>query len=199
MDAVLQAEHASQHPIEPRAVRGEGDEVEAGLGDRAVGHAAAVDRPLLAGVVGDLNAGDVRVRRLLVVGELAAGRPGAPHRPLLVGYRKAREGVQVVDPAHDEHVAATGARLALGDQRHLWSLVRHRVGGAVDEADEVPRVAMNEGRLVGRQHGHVRERLDGGAGVLEHDVPRAAADPQPEVVLGRGARWPPTALMGVKG
>ncbi len=71
MEAVgVEAEHAGQHAVDAGAVGGEGDELEPVLGERAVGDAAAVDRELLAGVIGDLDAGDVGGRRLGVALQL---------------------------------------------------------------------------------------------------------------------------------
>ena len=71
MEAVgVEAEHAGQHAVDARAIGGEGDELEPVLGERAVRDAAPIDRELLAGVIGDLDARDVGGRRLRVALEL---------------------------------------------------------------------------------------------------------------------------------
>ena len=104
-------------------------------------------------------------------------------------------------PAHDQHVAAAGAGLVVGDEDGGGRLVGHRVGGAVNEAEQVAAVPMDEAILVGGDRRDAVELLDRCAGVLEDDVTGAAADPHPEIVLGGGrvvAAGPADRLEGRK-
>ena len=127
------------------------------------------------------------VARLGVALQLHAVELGAAEHALLLLDGERLEGGEVVHPAHDQHVAAAGAGLAVGDEGRGGRLVGHRVGGAVDEAGQVAAVAVDEAVLVGGDRSRRRSSSLTAARACSNTTSRElTADPEPEVVLGGG-------------
>ena len=114
---------------------------------------------------------------------LLALRP--PEHVFLITLRQPVERVQVVDPAHHDHVASAGARHALRHQRDIRRQPDRRVGGAVDEAGDIAAVPVREPHLLGGELRHVVDGARNRPRVIPHVVGRAAADPEPCVMRGR--------------
>lgn len=174
-------QHLLNHPQAARIADKVGAE-DAGAG-RAKGHVVAQDAVLVAVVV--LDGGERLVRLLVAVGlvvELHVVQLGAADDGLLGLGREAAPGLDVVDVLLHDDVAAAGARGVLaGDEHGVGHGGADRVGGAVDEAEQVAGVKVAEALRVVDDGGGVAQLGQQLALKLEADVAAVGADVEQQV------------------
>ncbi len=151
---------------------------------RAIWNAAAKDLDLLT-VNGHLDACDMDGRWLLFVRELDAVRLGTSDHPLLPIHGELIERNEIVHPAHRQDVAAALSSVAGRNERHAGGQANGRVGGAVDEAFDVPPAPVREAGLLDGKLGSVSHRKTPRPGRSASHTRLGAAQPQPRIVLDR--------------
>lgn len=128
--------------------RPERDEVQAVLLRHAIRNAATEDLDLFTVDV-HLDACDMRRRWLLCVRELDTVGLRASDHPLLLLHGELVERHEIVDPAHRQHVAAALSGVARRNQRNVGPPAHGPVGGAINEAGDVPPAQVREAGLLG--------------------------------------------------
>ena len=124
---------------------------------RAIRNAAAKDLELLT-FDGHLDACDMRRRWLLCVRELDAIGLGATDHLLLLPLGELVERHEIVHPAHRQHMAAALSSVAGRDERNVGRQADRPVGGAIDEAGDIPPAQVREAGLLGGKAGSVPHR-----------------------------------------